>query len=343
MDMIIISSSYVLIRHLLLPQDSERIESRLFGCLGKVLIDDVWSGGSKDGKSPETGIKYPLMSKAVAAGLYHPRCRDSHTTYFEGISTPPDDKYTREELNKLVEKNRQEARQQYAGRQAEKLGRLAKYSLDEDNQDQYERKASVWKRVRFRTGDISSGEYVESKRPLADFHAIPQERAVEIMRKDAEEWLAELTNEEKRSIQKYTYNSGDRKPNRFFERMNAMLRGDATEDEKLRNFANTISNAIKKNKLKKDVIAYRGVDIDPTNGAEVGKIIIPGQFYSTSIVNTRSFDSVYQLVIYVKKGSSAAYIEELSYFPKQRELLIDKDCFYRVISRKENIIELEVL
>lgn len=38
---------------------------------GKVLIDDVWSGGSKDGKSPVTGIQYPLMSKAVAAGLYH--------------------------------------------------------------------------------------------------------------------------------------------------------------------------------------------------------------------------------------------------------------------------------
>ena len=55
--------------------------------VGKVLIDDVWSGGPKDGKSPETGIKYPLMSKAIAAGLYHPRCRDSHTTYFEGIST----------------------------------------------------------------------------------------------------------------------------------------------------------------------------------------------------------------------------------------------------------------
>lgn len=34
--------------------------------VGKVLIDDVWSGGdASDGK-------YPLMSQAVAAGLYHP-------------------------------------------------------------------------------------------------------------------------------------------------------------------------------------------------------------------------------------------------------------------------------
>ncbi len=113
--------------------------------VGKVLIDDVWSGGPKDGKSPETGIKYPLMSKAIAAGLYHPRCRDSHTTYFEGISTPPDNKFTREELDELVEKNHQEAKQQYATRQADRFGRLAKYSLDEENQKKYAIKADSWK------------------------------------------------------------------------------------------------------------------------------------------------------------------------------------------------------
>ena len=107
---------------------------------GKVMIDDVWSGGPKDGKSPLTGITYPLMSNAVAAGLYHPRCKDSHTTYFEGISTPPDDKYTKEELNAIVEKNQQEARQQYAKRQAEKFRRMAKFSLDGDNQKKYREK-----------------------------------------------------------------------------------------------------------------------------------------------------------------------------------------------------------
>lgn len=112
--------------------------------VGKVLIDDVWSNGPKDGKSPETGIKYPLMSKAVEAGLYHPRCRDSHTTYFEGISTPPDDKYTKEELDELVEKNREEVRQQYAERQEKKFGRLARYSLDQENQKAYQRKKHQW-------------------------------------------------------------------------------------------------------------------------------------------------------------------------------------------------------
>ena len=81
---------------------------------GKVLIDDVWSGGS-----PDDG-PWPLMSRAVEAGLYHPRCRDSHTTYFPGITTA-DGSWTEEELEAIGQSSRQEARQQYAERQAAKF------------------------------------------------------------------------------------------------------------------------------------------------------------------------------------------------------------------------------
>lgn len=131
--------------------------------VGKVMIDDVWSGGPKDGKSPVTGVKYPLMSSAVTAGLYHPRCRDSHTTYFEGVSTPPDGKYTREELNNLEEKNQQEARQQYAQRQEKKFGRLADLSLDLENQQRYNQKQKEWQHVRMRTGNMNSQEYADER------------------------------------------------------------------------------------------------------------------------------------------------------------------------------------
>ncbi|MGN0298539.1 MAG: phage minor capsid protein, partial [Lachnospiraceae bacterium] len=95
--------------------------------VGKVFVDDVWSGGNKDGKSPVTGAKYPLLSSAVAAGLYHPNCKDGHSTYYEGISDPPDDKYTKDELNKLAEQYKAEEQQQYAKRQQEKYERLEKY------------------------------------------------------------------------------------------------------------------------------------------------------------------------------------------------------------------------
>lgn len=130
--------------------------------VGKVLIDDVWSGGSKDGVDPESGKRYPLMSYAISKGLYHPRCKDSHTTYFPGISTA-DDSWTSEELEAIGQQSKDEARQQYAARQEEKYGRLAKYSLDPENQEQYGRKAALWKNARFKTGGLDSREYVQSK------------------------------------------------------------------------------------------------------------------------------------------------------------------------------------
>ncbi len=80
--------------------------------MGKALVDDVWSGGSKDGKSNVTGVKYKTVSQAIKEGLYHPRCRDSHTTYFEGINTMPAEGYTREELKKLAEDYKGEQQQQ---------------------------------------------------------------------------------------------------------------------------------------------------------------------------------------------------------------------------------------
>lgn len=104
---------------------------------GKVLIDDVWSGGSsKDGP-------YPLMSSAMAAGLYHPNCKDKHSTYFEGISSKPESRYYEE---KPVIKERQliENKLNHAKRQAKSYNRLAKNSLDAENQETYRARATEW-------------------------------------------------------------------------------------------------------------------------------------------------------------------------------------------------------
>ncbi len=137
--------------------------------VGKVMIDDVWSGGSKDGISPVTGKKYPLISSAIEAGLYHPRCRDSHTTYFEGISTPPEGKFKKKELNELAEKNRQEAKQQYAKRQVGKYGRLAMYSLDPENKEKYAKKQEEWEDQAYRpvTRGESSTIFIRPEQKIA--------------------------------------------------------------------------------------------------------------------------------------------------------------------------------
>lgn len=108
--------------------------------VGKVLIDDVWSGGKKEGG------KYPLMSYAISKGLYHPRCKDVHTTYFPGISTA-DDTWTEEELEKIGLESREEAKQKHAKRQAEKYERMADNSLDPENRQQYRTRAEKWKKA----------------------------------------------------------------------------------------------------------------------------------------------------------------------------------------------------
>lgn len=109
--------------------------------VGKVLIDDVWSGGkASDGP-------YPLMSSAIAAGLYHPNCKDVHTTYFPELDEEPDSKFTKEELEKVKEDYRQDQKQQYAGRMVEQYGRLSEYSLDSDNKRMYAARKEQWENV----------------------------------------------------------------------------------------------------------------------------------------------------------------------------------------------------
>lgn len=107
----------------------------------KILIDDVWSGGkASDGP-------YPLMSSAMAAGLYHPNCKDVHTTYFPELDEEPDSKFTKKELEQVKEDYKQDQKRQYAGRMVEQFNRLSKYSLDPDNKKMYGVRKEQWENV----------------------------------------------------------------------------------------------------------------------------------------------------------------------------------------------------
>ena len=109
--------------------------------VGKILIDDVWSGGkASDGP-------YPLMSSAMAAGLYHPNCKDVHTTYFPELDDEPDSKFSKKELEQVKEDYRQDQKQQYAGRMAEQFDRLSEFSLDPDNKRMYTARKEQWENV----------------------------------------------------------------------------------------------------------------------------------------------------------------------------------------------------
>ena len=109
--------------------------------VGKILIDDVWSGGkASDGP-------YPLMSSAMAAGLYHPNCKDVHTTYFPKLDDEPDSKFSKKELEQVKKDYRQDQKQQYAGRMVEQFDRLSKYSIDPDNKKVYTARKEQWENV----------------------------------------------------------------------------------------------------------------------------------------------------------------------------------------------------
>lgn len=117
--------------------------------VGKVLIDDVWSGGKPDGV-------HLLMSSAIDKGLYHPRCKDGHTTYFEGISDEGEP-YTESERRELIKQYNAEQKHNYAKNQAEKFGRIAMYSLDAENKKVYAERAEKWREIAEESVDKSGG------------------------------------------------------------------------------------------------------------------------------------------------------------------------------------------
>lgn len=163
------------------------------------------------------------------------------------------------------------------------------------------------------------------------------------LRIDSEEWIAELSEEEMYAIRKYSYNSFEISDDKFYSRLNAMLRGDIESEPVLEKYANIISNAVKKSVTKRHIMCYRRVNINPVEGYNRGDFFRLDQFISTSVVQSRTLNGKYTLVISVPPGKHAAYIEKLSYYPRQRELLLDKDCIYKLISVKDNVIKMEVI
>lgn len=95
---------------------------------GKILIDDVFSHPSKE-YIEEYSNKYKLLSEAIAAGLLHPNCRHTLTTYFEGITKIP----TIPDGKEAVKTYEEEQKQRTLERQIRKWKRFREGFTDEDN------------------------------------------------------------------------------------------------------------------------------------------------------------------------------------------------------------------
>lgn len=176
-----------------------------------------------------------------------------------------------------------------------------------------------------------------------DFEPLSADTVVPVLREDSNEWIDRLSPEEIRAIKKYTKNSGDPKDDKFYARLNSMLRGDIPEDDTLKYYSDVISGAIAKFELKHDIICYRSVKHNPVEEMKVGDIYEPKQFISTSVVSSRTLKGDCNIVIIAKKGSKGAYIELLSKYQNQREFLFDKNLKYRILKIRNNKIVLEVI
>lgn len=105
---------------------------------GKVCIDDVYGSGQPDGK-------HPLLSTFISQGLYHPNCKDTHSTYYEGISPDPKP-MTATEQKEATRIYELEQKQRYNERQIRKWKRLEQNSLDPISIEEAKAKRKEWQR-----------------------------------------------------------------------------------------------------------------------------------------------------------------------------------------------------
>ena len=109
--------------------------------LDKVYIDNVYGGGTAK-ESEATG--YPLLSVAVEGGLYHPQCKDSCSTYYEGINREPRE-ITDTEKDEILRRYNLEQKQRYYERNYRRNMRMGNGCLDQQNADVYFGRAREYK------------------------------------------------------------------------------------------------------------------------------------------------------------------------------------------------------
>ncbi len=124
---------------------------------GRIYIDDVYSGGTKKEAQEK---KLPLLSDAIAGGLFHPNCKHRASTYFydlkkslgkleeDGVENPPEEQEHRKNLLHIQQQKR-----------------LENGFLDSNNIEQAKKRKEQWeirdKKLRFEYNDDSKDEYLD--------------------------------------------------------------------------------------------------------------------------------------------------------------------------------------
>lgn len=156
------------------------------------------------------------------------------------------------------------------------------------------------------------------------YNPLPTSKVVNELRKQARKWEKDLTQEEIKAINKYTYNGVDDDGQKLYFKINEYLEGryipkDINEFEVIFRNSGNIKSGIKKFKLENDIIVFRN-DLYAESLKDKNK-----KFLSTSVVPGATLGKKANVAIIIPKGANGGYIELLAdeMYKKQREYLLN--------------------
>lgn len=168
------------------------------------------------------------------------------------------------------------------------------------------------------------------------FHSISEDDVESQLLKNNDDWVKKLTDDEYRSIDKYTFNPGDKSPNKFYQVVNRYLRGlNDSGDKDLSRHIENIENGLNKNNLPSGIICYRGQSVDSWEENSIGDYIPLEGFTSTSISPDGAFGGSIRITFKIK-SANGAYLEPISKFKNQKEVLLQHLSLGVLLSKKEN-------
>ena len=334
--------------------------------VGKIFNDDVYGSQMIDSR-------YPLLSMAIAQGLYHPNCKDIHTTYFEDITTVRP-AVTKEEIDAAQKQYELEQRQRYNERQIRKYKRLADGTIDEQQQQAYYNKVKQWQQVQRQliednptlrrkynresvvAGVKPSKMTVEAPNTImmapAELEPVtffefdePEEIENFFDTKTQKQWEKTTDDPELGGHNAFTIYSDS-----YYRAINGKLRGYWTQEEAeetLKGIDKVIASLdehIKEYELTDNIVTFRGVDYDAF-GVEtfkdlqkkVGDLYNDKGFVSTSPNIRGAFKNNVKMIINVPKGKgNGAYIRNLSIYKREYEYLLPRDSTFVINSVEQD-------
>lgn len=285
---------------------------------GKILIDDVYSGGTK-----EDG-KYPLLSEAIAQGFFHPRCEHGLPTYYKELEDIEfDDSGPTESTLKSYQEDLN-----WINNNIQKYERLVIGSLDKENIKKYE----------------AIEENLKNKKiALQSKHNFKQLSEKEIMdlQTSSDNIYNSFTKLEREAMDAYSMGA--------YQDINDYLNGKYPDYLLANDIENKIDSAISKYSLKDDIITYKGTNRKYYEELKIGDNFKLKMYNSTSLNENiaKTFleekNNAVMLEIRVPKSTSCLYIGNNSAYEFEAELLLNRNLTYKVVDINESKIILEVI